>query len=83
MAIRKVPNPKRLKNPHVRKLVLAYLPRANWRNIGYLRGILNVERRRGTEDVDLLVRIYEDLKHGNRDGSEVVQPDPSDIEPPD
>lgn len=83
MAVRKVPNPKRLKDPALRKLVLAYLPKANERNIGYLRGLLNVERSRDTKDVELLTRIYEDLKHGKRNGGEVVRPVSSDIEPPD
>jgi hypothetical protein len=82
LAIRKVANPKRLKDPALRKLVLDYLPKANWRNIGYLRGVINVERRRGTEDVDLLVRIYEDLKNGISK-HEVDVPVSSDIEPPD
>lgn len=90
MAIRRRPNPKRIKNPALRKLVRDYLPRANERNIGYMRGLLNVERQRGTEDVELLVRIYEDLKDGIRGmelpahkSEEVDDTGFSDIEPPD
>jgi hypothetical protein len=76
-------DPKHIKNPTTRKLVTEYLKRARSFNHGYLRGLLQVERRHKSTDADVIERILENLKHEDRlKETRVLPSGVVDLEPP-